>query len=128
MNQKDLASIITEAIAYNENVVNKCDKVIERITHPEVYGCCLDSCNSIVINKERMMVVTTDEKHMTTYEFSPIEPTYFTPKAAKRIVEADIYTDVYGDKIELEIVGKLEYYQLLKASAEKALEVYMALA
>ena len=108
-----------EMIAHYEKVLNVCNKEIEYLTHPELYGCCLCKCNSIVINKERMMTVTTDENHMTTYEFNPLYPTYFSPEAADRIVASDIYKDNSGNRIALEIVGKLEYYQLLKEYSEK---------
>ena len=110
---------IAEMVAHHEQVLNVCNKQIEYLTHPEVYGCCLSKCNSIVINKERMMTVTTDENHMTTYEFNPLYPTYFSPEAADRIVASDIYKDNNGNRIALEIVGKLEYYQLLKDYSEK---------
>ena len=114
---------IAEMVAHHEQVLNVCNKQIEYLTHPEVYGCCLSKCNSIVINKERMMTVTTDENHMTTYEFNPLYPTYFSPEAADRIVASDIYKDNNGNRIALEIVGKLEYYQLLKDYSEKNIEV-----
>ena len=114
---------IAEMVAHHEQVLNVCNKQIEYLTHPEVYGCCLCKCNSIVINKERMMTVTTDENHMTTYEFNPLYPTYFSPEAADRIVASDIYKDNNGNRIALEIVGKLEYYQLLKDYSEKNIEV-----
>ena len=114
---------IAEMVAHHEQVLNVCNKQIEYLTHPEVYGCCLCKCNSIVINKERMMTVTTDENHMTTYEFNPLYPTYFSPEAADRIVASDIYKDNNGNRIALEIVGKLEYYQLLKEYSEKNINV-----
>ena len=114
---------IAEMVAHHEQVLNVCNKQIEYLTHPEVYGCCLCKCNSIVINKERMMTVTTDENHMTTYEFNPLYPTYFSPEAADRIVASDIYKDNNGNRIALEIVGKLEYYRLLKEYSEKNIEV-----
>ena len=110
-------------IAHYEKVLNVCNKEIEYLTHPELYGCCLCKCNSIVINKERMMTVTTDENHMTTYEFNPLYPTYFSPEAADRIVASDIYKDNNGNRIALEIVGKLEYYQLLKEYSEKSIGI-----
>ena len=114
---------IAEMVAHHEQVLNVCNKQIEYLTHPEVYGCCLCKCNSIVINKERMMTVTTDDNHMTTYEFSPLYPTYFSPETAREIVEHDIYKDINDQPIKLEIVGKLEYYQLLKVWAEDHLRV-----
>ena len=115
----DIQSIIKKS----ENVLDVCNKEIEYLTHPELYGCCLCKCNSIVINKERMMTVTTDANHMTTYEFTPLYPTYFSPEAARRIVEHDIYKDIHGNRIYMEIVGKLEYYKLLKDYTEKHLEI-----
>ena len=114
---------IAEMVAHHEQVLNVCNKQIEYLTHPEVYGCCLCKCNSIVINKERMMTVTTDDNHMTTYEFSPLYPTYFSPETAREIVEHDIYKDINDQPIKMEIVGKLEYYQLLKVWAEDHLRV-----
>ena len=114
---------INEMIAHAEKVLNVCNKEIEHLTHPEVYGCCLDRCNSIVINKERLMTVTTDETRHTTYEFTPLYPTYFSPEAADRIVASDIYKDNNGNRIALEIVGKLEYYQLLKEYSEKSIGI-----
>jgi hypothetical protein len=105
-------------------MVSVCNKQIEYLTHPETYGCCLSKCNSIVINKERMMTVTTDETHRTTYEFSPLYPTYFSPETAREIVENDIYKDINGQPLKMEIVGKLEYYTLLKGQAEKSIELF----
>ena len=113
-----------EIIAHYEKVLNVCNKEIEYLTHPEVYGCCLCKCNSIVINKERMMTVTTDDNHMTTYEFSPLYPTYFSPEVARDIVKNDIYRDINDNRIKMEIVGKLEYYTLLKGQAEKSIELF----
>lgn len=112
---------INEILKHHENVLNVCNKQIEYLTHPEKYGCCLNKCNSIVINKERMMTVTTKD-HVTTYEFNPTYPTYFSPDAARRIVNDDVYEDYNGNRINLEIIGKLEYYQLLKAYTEKHIE------
>lgn len=114
----DIQSIIKKS----ENVLDVCNKEIEYLTHPELYGCCLCKCNSIVINRDRMMTVTTDENHMTTYEFSPLYPTYFSPEAAQRIISHDVYKDINGNRINLERIGKLEYYKLLKAWTEKGLE------
>ncbi len=114
---------IKETIAHLEKVINVCNKEIEHLTHPEIYGCCLCKCNSIVINKERMMTVTTDETHHTTYEFSPLYPTYFSPEAAHDIVKNDIYSDCNGNRIKMEIIGKQEYYTLLKADSEKTLDI-----
>ena len=114
---------IQSVIAHNVNVINFCNTQIEHLTHPEIYGCCLCKCNSIVINKDRMMTVATTQNHNTTYEFSPLRPTYFSPEAAKKIVNSDIFLDIYGKSIELEIIGKLEYYELLKEHAELNLKV-----
>lgn len=117
------SEMMTKAINHAEKMVSVCNKQIEYLTHPETYGCCLSKCNSIVINKERMMTVTTDDNHMTTYEFSPLYPTYFSPETAREIVEHDIYKGINDQPIKLEIVGKLEYYQLLKVWAEDHLRV-----
>ena len=114
--------MMKQAISKAEKTLNVCNKEIEYLTHPELYGCCLSLCNTIVINKERMMTVTTDENHMTTYEFSPLYPTYFSPEAADRILKHDIYKDINGNRIKLERVGKLEYYRLLKEHTETGLE------
>ena len=116
-----------EVIAYNEKVLKICNQEIERMTHPKEYGCCLSRCNSIVINKEHMMAVTTDKEHRTTYEFSPLYPTYFSREVAEEIVANDIYRDINGNRIELSIIGKLEYYSLLKSKAEKAIELFQNL-
>jgi len=114
--------MMKQAISKAENTLNVCNKEIEYMTHPELYGCCLSRCNTIVINKERMMTVTTDENHMTTYEFSPLYPTYFSPEAADRILKHDIYKDINGNRIKLERVGKLEYYRLLKEHTERGIK------
>ena len=120
-------STTQEMIAHYEKVLNVCNKEIEYLTHPELYGCCLCKCNSIVINKERMMTVTTDETHHTTYEFSPLYPTYFSPEVASDIVKNDIYRDCNENRIKMEIVGKLEYYTLLKAQSEKSIELFKSI-
>lgn len=111
-----------EVVKHNENVVKVCNEKIEHLTHPEIYGFCLCKCNSIVINKERLMTVTTDETNHTTYEFSPLYPTFFSPEIAKDIVKNDVYRDCNDNRIKMEIVGELEYYRLLKAQSEKFLE------
>jgi len=112
-------SMINEMIAYCEKVLNVCNNEIEYLTHPEKYGFGIYKCNSIVINKERLMTVTVDENNRTKHEFAPLYPTYFSPSAARQIVEGDLFSDCNGNRIKLEIVGKLEYYQLLKADTEK---------
>jgi len=126
---KTTANIPTtaEVIAHNEQVLKVCNTKIEHLTHPELYGCCVCECNSIVINKERMMTVTTDETHHTTYEFSPLYPTYFSPKTAKQIVATDIYKDINDNPIEMEIIGELEYYRLLKKQAEKTIKLFKSI-
>ena len=113
---------LNEMKAYYENILNVCNKKIEAENHPEIYGFCIDKCNSIVINKERLMTVTTDKNSITTYEFSPLTPTYFAPEAAELIVKSDIYYDSNNNPIKMEIIGKLEYYTLLKDYAVKNLE------
>lgn len=120
-NTADFKEMMINAISNAEKTISVCNKEIEYLTHPEIYGCCLDRCNSIVINKERMMTVTTDEAHHTTHEFSPLYPTYFSPAVARKIVKNDIYRDWNGNIIKLEIIGKLEYYQLLKECLENRL-------
>lgn len=120
-NTNDLKVRMLEAISKAEKTINVCSKEIEYLTHPEIYGCCLCKCNRIVINKERMMTVTTDDTRHTTYEFSPLYPTYFSAEAARKIVENDIYKDCNGNIIKLEIVGELEYYRLLKEYTENGL-------
>lgn len=115
--------MMKQAICKAEQTMSVCNKEIEHLTHPEIYGCCLTLCNTIVINKERMMTVTTDENHMTTYEFAPLYPTYFSPEAAERIIKKDIYKDCNGNRIAFERVGKLEYYRLLKQYTETGLEI-----
>lgn len=119
----NINELMMNAINHAEKMVNVCDKKIELLTHPEIYGCCLSKCNSIVINKERMMTVTTDEAHRTTYEFTPLYPTYFSHEVAIEIVKNDIYRDINGSPIKMEIVGELEYYELLKVWAENHLRV-----
>ena len=118
---------INKAIANWEKVINVCNKELDYFNHPEIYGCCLCSCNSIVINIERMMVITTDETHHTTYCFNPLYPTRFTPDAARRIVRDDVYKDVNDNKIKLEIIGERKYYELLKEKAEESLNTIKSL-
>lgn len=115
--------LMMNAINHAEKMVGVCDKKIEFLTHPEIYGCCLAKCNSIVINKERMMTVTTDRMHRTSYEFTPLYPTYFSHEVAIDIVKNDIYRDINGSPIKMEIVGELEYYKLLKVWAKNHLRV-----
>lgn len=113
---------IESAVAYHENVLSVCNNKIEHLTHPELYGCCLSRCNSIVMNKERLMTVTTDENNMTSFEFAPLYPTYFSLEVADSIVKNDIYKDCNGNRIKMEVVHELEYYQLLKEITEKYIE------
>lgn len=69
-----------------------------------------------------MMTVKVGKNHLTTYEFAPVSPTFFSPSVAKMIVEKDVFSDYHGNKIFMEIVGELEYYRLLKTYAEERLE------
>lgn len=105
----------------NERVLSVCQKQIHQLTHPAIYGAYICNCNCIVINKARLMTITIDEQNMTTYEFEPLYPTYFTLEQAKRILSEDRYYDRDGNLLSLEIIGKLEYYQLLKEKTEKLL-------
>lgn len=114
--------LFVKAIEKAEKTLIACDKEIEYLTHHELYGSCLSLCNTIVINKERMMTITTDENHKTTYEFAPLYPTYFSPDAADKIQKHDIYKDINGNRIKLEKVGKLEYYKMLKNYTETGLK------
>lgn len=116
-----------EVISYNEKVLSICNKEIEHLTNPKEYGCCLSRCNCIVINKERIMTVTVDKENRTSSEFSPLYPTYFSREIAEEIVANDIYRDINGNRIELTIIGKLEYYTLLKNKAERAIELFQSL-
>lgn len=86
------------------------NKEIERLENP----CFIDACNSIVINKERMLTLTTDEHSIVSYEFGPIHPTYFTPERARELQNELEIADCHGNKIELMVVGAKEYYNLLK--------------
>lgn len=119
----DNMQVLARIIINSELTLKVCNEKIEHLTHPELYGTCLCNCNSIVINKERMMTVTTDKTHHTTYEFSPLYPTFFSPGAANRIIKNDIYKDIHGKRIELEIVNELEYYRLLKKRTETSLDI-----
>ena len=112
-----------QVINHYEEVLNVCNTRIEHLTHPEIFGCCLCKCNSIVINKERLMTITTDETHHTKHEFSPLYPTFFSPENARFIVEHDVFKDIDDNVIKLEIIGELEYYRLLKANAERFLAI-----
>ena len=123
MNNSTNIPTIQEMISQNEKVINVCNTKIEHLTNPKEYGFCVSKCNSIVIDKERMMTVTTDETHHTTYEFSPLYPTYFSPEVAREIVKNDIYRDYNGNRINMEIIGELEYYRLLKEKSEKIIKV-----
>lgn len=115
-----------ETMRIAEGRLSVCNQKIEKLTHPEIYGACLTRCNCIVINKERMMTITTNAEHRTTYEFSPLYPTFFTRETACDIVKLDIYKDINGNRIALTIVGELEYYELLQESIEKGLKAIKA--
>lgn len=118
---------INQMINVYKKRIDVCENEIEQITHPEIYGCCLNKCNSIVINKERMMTITTNEKNEITHEFTPLCPTYFTPKTAKELVKNETFKDIHGNKIKMEIIGRLEYYQLLKDNCNKHIEILKTL-
>lgn len=110
-------------IKQNRERIEFCNKKIEVLTHSELYGRCLAKCNTIVINKERMMVVKVGKSNMTDYEYAPIAPTFFTKELAQEIINNDIYRDYQGNRIPLEAIGELEYYKLLKEQNEKSIEV-----
>lgn len=90
-----------------------CERNIERLTRSDDNGCSLRRGTCIIIDKSRMMTITT-KIHMTTYEFAPLYPTLFTADAATRIIQHDVFIDGCGFNVTLEIVGELEYYRLLK--------------
>lgn len=115
----DIQSLINRA----EARLNYCTKKVEQLSHPEIYGCCLSKCNSIVINKERMMTITTDRNQMPSFEFSPLNPTYFSPETAEYIQKNVVFKDVNGERIPLEIVGELEYYKLMQESLKHNLKI-----
>jgi hypothetical protein len=73
------------------------------------------------------MTVKIDETNHTTYEFSPLYPTFFSPEVAKQIVDNDIYKDINNNTIKMEIIGELEYYRLLKEKVEKAIKLFKSL-
>lgn len=118
---------IQEVIEDNEKTLAVCNEELDRINHPEVYGACLCRCNCIVINKERMMTVTTDKRNYTTYEFSPLYPTFFSPDTAKDIAKNDVFKDINDNRIKMEVIGEKEYYTLLKERATKTLELFKTL-
>lgn len=122
-NNNERMELLKEMIERNEEVLSVCNKEIEYITHPEVYGFCIEAYNSIVVNKERLMCVKLDEENRTSYEFTPTYPTYFTPSAARRIVKDAEYFDINNNRIPMEIVSRLEYYKLLKERTENTLKV-----
>jgi uncharacterized membrane protein len=121
MDINEIKQNLTDAIRKAEECVKVCNEKIKHLTNPQKYGCCISRYNSIVINKERMMVVTTKDGK-THYAFAPTYPTYFTPQTAKKIVANDIFKDGLGNRIELTIVGELEYYQLLKKNKENGIQ------
>lgn len=109
----DLAEARTRII----RALSTCDKIIERLIHPDATSLG----NSIIIDKSRMMTVTTKNR-MTTYEFAPLYPTIFTSEAAARIIQRDVFIDGCGFNVSLEIVGELEYYRLLKECLARRLD------
>lgn len=123
MDTNEIKQMSMDAIRKAEECVKVCNDKINRLTNPQKYGYCISRCNSIVINKERMMVVTTKDGK-THYAFAPTYPTYFTPQTAKNIVTNDIFKDGLGNRIELTIIGELEYYQLLKKNKENAIKTF----
>ena len=121
MDTNEIKKMTMDAIRKAEECVKVCDERIKRLTNPKKYGCCISRCNSIVLNKERMMVVTAKDGK-TDYAFAPTYPTYFTPQTARKIVANDIFKDGLGNRIELTIVGELEYYRLLKKHKENGIQ------
>ena len=94
-----------------------CDKIIERLTRPDATS----RGNSIVIDKMRMMTVTTKNR-MTTFEYAPLYPTIYAHDAAESIIMRDVFIDGCGFNVTLEIVGELEYYRLLKECLARRLD------
>ena len=116
-----MTNILFETIARYNEILNACNKEIEIMNNPQKYGCCVCNCNSIVIDKERMLTIKTGEGNKAEFEFNATYPTYYTPKTAKWITENIKLVNGLGKPIKLEIVGKYEYYNLLKEHVEKAL-------
>lgn len=113
----DLAEARTRII----RALSTCDKIIERLTRNDANGCSLSCGKNIIIDKSRMLTVTTKNR-MTTYEFAPLYPTIFTSEAAARIIQRDVFIDGCGFNVSLEIVGELEYYRLLKECIARRLD------
>lgn len=108
---------LTEARTRITRALSTCDKIIERLTCPDT----ISRGNSIIIDKSRMMTVTTKNR-MTTYEYAPLYPTIYAHEAAERIIRRDVFIDGCGFNVSLEIVGELEYYRLLKECLARRLD------
>lgn len=109
---------------YCRRFLDVCNKEIEKLTHPERNGGCLDRYNRIVIDKPRLMTVTIKNDNMVTYELHPFYPTLFTAEAAREIVERNIFKDCNDKIIQMEIIRELEYYQIIKEKIEELFEVF----
>lgn len=105
---------LKELLTWNQEKLAQCEKELKYLTNSREYGCMLTNCPWIVINKERLMCVTVNDEHRTDYEFSPLNPTHFSRETANMIINKDIYKDINGNKIPLEAIGDLEYYQILR--------------
>ena len=111
-----------ELVKKVESQIAVCEKKIYYFEHPEECGFGIFKCNSIVINKERMLVVKVGDDRCTCHEFAPLYPTKFSPEAAQDIVNNDKYYDGANQRISLEIIGEKEYYYLLKVYLTEGLQ------
>ena len=112
---------LKELLTWNQERLAQCEKELKYLTNPKEYGCMLTNCPWIVINKERLMCVCVDKENRTDVEFKPMYPTHFSRKTANEIISNCVMTDILGNRIPLEAIGDLEYYQMLRDWLERSI-------
>ena len=123
MRTQEFENTIKAMVAKKEEELELVNRKIYYYEHPEECGFGIFKCNSIVINKERMMVIAVGDDRKTCNKFAPIHPTKFSPETAIDIVNNDEWYDGNNERISLEIVGEREYYYLLREYLQNGLEM-----
>ena len=118
---------IIEHIAELKSIIDVCNKEIEIIENPQRYGSCICHCNSIVVNKQRLLSIRTGEGNKAEFEYKAKYPTHYSRKTAEWIVKNVKLINGLGEPIKLEVVGDYEYYLNLKKALEETVEVMQEL-
>lgn len=119
-NTNNTNNIINEVM---NNLTEMLDFVNEELNKPK----CLCKCNSIVINRERLMTISVNDNNEIECVFTTKYPTIFSPSMARKVCKEAILKDINGYRIPLEIITEEKYYTLIKEWCEEQLRLFNTL-